>query len=101
MTRPYRAPNKRLIHRSGSGRFRKTTLSDIGLGVCDKCGKVFVPNLSGMDGPFIDPREFNARRRTCGPCLGLPELPPAPEPPSLMSKIAEWFDGDETGEPEL
>jgi hypothetical protein len=73
MSRPYRATNKRIIQRSGTGRFRKTTLGDVGLGACDQCGRIFVPNLSGLDGPFIDPREFNARRATCGDCLGLSE----------------------------
>lgn len=31
MARHYKAPNKRIIHRSGNGRFRKSTLQDIGI----------------------------------------------------------------------
>lgn len=95
MPRPYRASNKRIQFRSGGGRFRKTTLGDVGLGACDKCGAIFVPNFTGMDVAFVDPREFNARRRTCGPCLGLPEPEPVPPPKSLMQVCEEWFGEDE------
>ncbi len=47
MPRSYRANNKRLINRSGNGRFRKTTLNDFGIGtnelqegraICADCG---------------------------------------------------------------
>lgn len=36
MPNPYRAPNGRIIRRSGSGRFRESTLADIGL-AADRC----------------------------------------------------------------
>lgn len=31
MASHYKAPNKRIIHRSGNGRFRKSTLEDMGI----------------------------------------------------------------------
>ena len=48
----YKAPNKRIIHRNSQGRFRKTTLTDIGIpqqSICDceqiclDCGHRFSP----------------------------------------------------------
>jgi hypothetical protein len=98
MPRPYRAPNKRIQFRGGGGRFRRSTLGDVGLGECDRCGKFFAPNLSGLEGPFVDPRDFNARRRTCGPCLGLPEPPPQPKPPGLMETLDRWFADESTND---
>jgi hypothetical protein len=63
----YRAPNKRIIARAGNGRFRLTTLADIGGGVCRKCGKPHIPDLSGL-GEFPDPREIRDRQTTCDEC---------------------------------
>ena len=97
--RPYRAPNKRIQFRTGGGRFRPATLADIGLGACDACGKIFVPNMAGLDGPTIDPRDFNRRRRTCGPCLGLPDPQPRPRPPGLVESCERWFE-DHEADPE-
>jgi hypothetical protein len=100
MSRPYRASNKRIVHRGGGGKFRRSTLGDIGFGECDKCGAIFVPDFSGLDGPFIDPRDFNQRRRTCGPCLGLPKAavadakPPASAPETLDEACDRWFGED-------
>jgi rubredoxin len=67
MARFYRAPNKRLIARGGSSRFRQTTLADIGMGCCETCGVIFTPDYSDMTG-MIDPREFNERKRVCPEC---------------------------------
>lgn len=34
----YRAPNRRIQQRATSGRFRETTLADVGLAHCPACG---------------------------------------------------------------
>ena len=72
MTRFYRAPNKRLIARGAGGRFRQTTLSDVGLSTCKDCGKIFAPDFAEIDGRqgggFIDPRDFNRVRERCKAC---------------------------------
>lgn len=62
--RPYRAANKRIIHRGGGGRFRRSTLADIGLACCETCGALFTPAEASRS-PFIDPREYNQLRRFC------------------------------------
>ena len=71
--RPYKAKNKRIIHRGPKGRFRRSTLSDVGMAECEKCGSLFVPNFD-FSGPFIDPREMRERRRFCPNCGGKGEL---------------------------
>ena len=71
MPRPHRHANGRTQLRSGSGAFRPTTMADVGLGCCDKCGGIFAPDYSGMGDGLIDPAEFRRRQRTCGECLGL------------------------------
>lgn len=52
MPKHYRAPNKRIIHRSGNGRFRQSTLQDIGIPAanvatgkmkCAGCGHEWYP----------------------------------------------------------
>jgi ssDNA-binding Zn-finger/Zn-ribbon topoisomerase 1 len=90
MSRPYRAPNKRIIMRGRGGRFRRTTMADFGLATdpcphcrainpraldearpdtCPKCGESL---RSGMDTAemhedyrtpdgFIDPFKFNRK----------------------------------------
>jgi hypothetical protein len=71
MSRWYKAPNKRLIARGSNGRFRQTTLSDIGGGCCDLCGKLYVPNYEEAKvGPYIDPLKLNMIRSTCPECRG-------------------------------
>jgi hypothetical protein len=72
-TMSYRHSNGRIQHRGGGGRFRHSTLADVGLGECDKCGKLFVPDYSDL-GPIIDPRVMRERQRTCRECLGLPPV---------------------------
>lgn len=67
MTRPYRAPNKRTIRRAGDGRFRRTTLRDVGIAVvtCEQCGGF---NPHGM-APG-DPKPTTCEQ--CGAPLGTP-----------------------------
>ena len=67
MPKPYKHPNKRIVHRTSSGKFRKTTAADIGLGCCEKCGNFFVPDYSGL-GPMVDPRDLNRMNRICPKC---------------------------------
>ena len=69
MARWYRAPNKRLSARGGGGRFRPTTLADIGLATCETCGGFFAPDLSKLqDNGFIDPRDVREAQRVCPEC---------------------------------
>lgn len=69
MEKFYRAPNKRLIARGAGGRFRRSTLGDVGLSCCEKCGKVFTPDFSALkDDPFPDPRRIRDIRSTCPEC---------------------------------
>lgn len=70
----YRAPNKRIIHRAGSGKFRKGTLADIGMAVCHKCKSIFTPDLSRFQDGFIDPRALRGTQELCPECT----LTPAP-----------------------
>lgn len=63
----YKTPNKRIIMRGGNGRFRKTRPADVGMGVCSKCGQMFVPDFSGL-GDLPDPRVIRDRQNTCPAC---------------------------------
>lgn len=69
MPRSYKAPNKRIIPRSGNGRFRKTTMADFGIGgICQKCRHLLVHHYDGDENdPMIDPRKFRYRCFTCEP----------------------------------
>jgi hypothetical protein len=60
----YRAPNKRLIARGTNGKFRQTTLEDIGMAECETCGVLFVPDVQGLS-TMADPRDYNRLRRFC------------------------------------
>lgn len=53
----YKASNKRLIARSGSGRFKKTTMEDIGLNVCS-CGHFMALTYLGKNQEFPNPQQF-------------------------------------------
>lgn len=67
--RPYRARNKRIIQRSGSGRFRQSNLADIGLAECKTCGAIFTPDFSRLKNKeFIDPREMRDITSYCSEC---------------------------------
>lgn len=63
MARSYKARNKRIIMRSGNGRFRETTAADFGIGVCpnDGCNHL---TLQVFDRPGGFPRQ---RCFTCEP----------------------------------
>ena len=63
----YRTPNKRLIQRASNGRFRRSTLADIGLSWCQQCGIIFKPDFLGM-GPMMDPREVRKIQQHCPAC---------------------------------
>jgi len=65
VTRPLKRSNGRIQPRKGDGRFRQFTGKDFGIGVCPKCqGITQRPEIPA--GPFIDPRDFNARVCPCG-----------------------------------
>lgn len=74
----YKAPNHRLIARGGNGRFRQTTLADMGikLTVCPKCGQFNVWKCpiddkpdSRLTGGFIDPADMTPQKPTaCSNC---------------------------------
>ncbi len=71
MSRSYRAPNKRIIPRASNGRFRRATLADVGLAVCEKCGAIYSPDFSQAKvGRFIDPEKLNEIKRLCPDCRG-------------------------------
>ena len=66
----YKAHNKRLIARGGNGRFRKTTMRDVGMGRCEYCNKLFMPDYSlAQDGLFVDPLLLRKIERTCPECM--------------------------------
>lgn len=62
----YKRSNGRIQERAASGRFRRTTGADVGVGVCPKCRTLTTrPELPKTDGP-VDPALFNAR--VCASC---------------------------------
>jgi hypothetical protein len=85
---PYKHSNGRIQHRGNGGRFRHSTLADIGLGCCDKCGKFFAPNYSGL-GDMPNPLLMRERQATCGECLGLPPVVPVEEPRQTLQGLIE------------
>jgi len=65
----YKARNKRIIPRTGGGKFRKTTPTDFGIGgTCPKCRHFLLRHYDGdeRDRP-LDPRRFVYRCFTCNP----------------------------------
>lgn len=57
--------------RGSNGRFRQTTLEDIGMGVCKICRKIIVPDLDQFKGQeFIDPRALRdaTNKKMCPDC---------------------------------
>lgn len=70
MTRSYKARNKRVIKRSGNGRFRRATGADFGIGICttNGCGGLTVRVYDGDENDeFPDPRKFRQRCYHCEP----------------------------------
>lgn len=65
----YRHPGGRIIHRGRGGRFRHSTLADIGMGCCEKCGAIFKPDYSDL-GDCPDPRIMRDRAKLCPGCGG-------------------------------
>jgi hypothetical protein len=56
--------------RTSSGRFRQATLRDFGMAACDRCGSIYTPDLSHLEGTMIDPRDLAAAMRKCPTCDG-------------------------------
>jgi len=80
MARSYRAKNKRIITRSGNGQFRKSSLSDFGIGTCCKCQKSFRISVEHFDDmAFPDPREMQFYKTHCPMCGNYEETKPKPE----------------------
>jgi transcription elongation factor Elf1 len=67
MSRAYRAPNRRVIQRAGSGQFRQTTLADVGVAQCRACGEYFTPDVADLAAP-INPRDYRDRQERCAEC---------------------------------
>lgn len=66
----YKAPNKRLIKRGANGRFRQTTLADLGAGSCKVCKKFFSFDSSVvMEGPFVNPIKMAEHKEKCAECM--------------------------------
>jgi len=69
MPKPYKTASKRIIHRSDKGRFRKSTLADIGGGCCEKCGRLYALDMdAAKSGPFIDPFKVAQIKKLCPEC---------------------------------
>lgn len=68
--RPYRTPSRRTIQRASSGRFRKSTLADIGMACCEACGAIFTPDFDKANGPsgVVDPLVIRDLQRLCDYC---------------------------------
>lgn len=67
MPKPYKARNKRIIQRAGNGKFRKTTLEDVGLGgVCPDCQHFLFQEYFGKNPEMPDPRELGYECHNCG-----------------------------------
>lgn len=57
----YKHSNGRIVYRAANGRFRRTTLQDLGVAgtkFCD-CGKILIGERAEQTGRFIDPFLFN------------------------------------------
>lgn len=64
-----RYANKRVLRRQGNGRFRQSTMTDMGIGgVCPKCSHLLLRHYDGdPHDPHPDPRNFRYRCFTCEP----------------------------------
>lgn len=75
MPRHYKTKSKRIVHRRRNGRFRQSTLADIGLAVCqnNECRRLFAPNYDALrekGNGMIDPFEFRKASKFCSNCGG-------------------------------
>ena len=79
MPKFYKARNKRMIARASNGKFRPTTLADLGVGTCRECGAFFAPHLelAQSERGFIDPVQMNRLKYICPTCG---DYEPRPEP---------------------
>jgi hypothetical protein len=69
MTKWYRHRNKRMVPRGRGGRFRTTTLADVGMACCEDCKKIFRPDFSKAEsGGMVDPRIMRDLRKQCPEC---------------------------------
>jgi len=63
----YKAPNKRIIQRAGNGKFRKTTMEDMGIGgTCPDCQHLLLWKYFGNNPQMPDPRETGYECPHCG-----------------------------------
>jgi len=61
-----------MIKRGAGGRFRKTTLADLGAGICLVCNKPYAHDSSVVvDGAFVDPFKMNEHKTKCAVCMKL------------------------------
>ena len=67
-----KAPNGRLIPRSGDGRFRRVTGADAGIGgVCPECDHLLLRHYDGDESQRpLDPAKWRYRCFTCEPREG-------------------------------
>ena len=87
-----RYANKRMMFRSGGGKFRKVTAAEFGIGgICPKCNLFLLHHYDGApDDPNPDPRMFRYRCFTCEP---LTPTPPNGEPVSVGQPSGEVVRG--------
>ncbi|MGB1893909.1 MAG: hypothetical protein ACPHSD_19720 [Candidatus Latescibacterota bacterium] len=96
MAKFYKASNKRMIARGKNGRFRKTILADLGIGVCRECDEYFAPHfeLAQNERGTIDIVKMNQLKHICPACG---DYEPRPEPKneglsSLQAMIEKMAD---------
>lgn len=65
MAKYYKTLSGRVIHRRNGGQFRKSALSDIGLGNCERCGEIYPVTIPGG---IVSPRLFRIIHSLCPDC---------------------------------
>jgi hypothetical protein len=61
----YKTLSGRVIHRRNGGQFRKSALSDIGLGNCERCGAIYPATIPGG---IVSPRLVRIINSLCPDC---------------------------------
>lgn len=86
-----RYANKRIIHRTSGGQFRKAQMSDVGvMGVCPNCRHLLTRWYDGsQNDAHPDPRKFRNRCFTCEP-MTADELAAQPKPQEFS--LAKFFE---------